>query len=423
MGKKTYPLVYGGEKQNFAQSCVVGDVVLCSGAGARTYETGRVDTDDPYEQTIYALNKVKRGLETAGTSLENIAKITIYMPHIRAQGDRIWFQAVMDYVREHAPSLAKDMPACTAIGVTSLFPMAPPSHQMAVEIDVIAAMPGRKKTHPLVYGGEKQTFAQSCVIGDLVLCSGAGARTYETGRVDTADPYEQTIYALNKIKRGLEASGTSLENIAKITIYMPHIVAQGDRIWFQAVMDYFRQHAPSLAKDMPACTAVGVSSLFPMEPPSHQMAVEIDVIAAMPGRKKTHPLVYGGEKQTFAQSCVVGDLVLCSGAGARTYETGRVDTADPSEQTIYALNKIKRGLEAAGTSLENIAKWIIYMPHIVAQGKTIEKAWMDYIREHAPSLAEDMPACTAVGVTSLFPMEPPSHQMVVEIDVIAAMPD
>ena len=141
MSKKTNSLVYGGEKQTFAQSCVIGDVVFCSGAGARTYETGRVDTSDPYDQTIYALNKVKRALETAGTSLENIAKITIYFPHIEVQGNRIWFEAVMDYMRQHAPSLAEDMPACTAIGVTSLFPMDPPSHQMAVEIDVTAAMP------------------------------------------------------------------------------------------------------------------------------------------------------------------------------------------------------------------------------------------------------------------------------------------
>ena len=135
----------------------------------------------------------------------------------------------------------------------------------------------KKKTYPLSYAGQKQTFAKCVVVGDLVFCSGMSGRLVETGEVRNDDPYAQTVDALDKIKNVLEEAGSSLENIVKMTVYFKDIIRDGEKIWFGAMMDYFRKHAPSLAEDMPAATAVGVNSLyFP------RMLVEIDVIAVIP---------------------------------------------------------------------------------------------------------------------------------------------
>ena len=137
MNKKTYPMSYAGEKQPFGKSVVAkGDLVFCSGMSGRLMETGEVRNDDPYTQTQDALDKIKRILEESGTSLENIVKMTVYMKDIIKDGRNIWRSAMMDYFRKHAPSLAENMPAATAVGVTSL--MYP---RMLVEIDVIAVMP------------------------------------------------------------------------------------------------------------------------------------------------------------------------------------------------------------------------------------------------------------------------------------------
>lgn len=136
MKKKTYPLSYAGVKQNFAKCVVAGDIVFCSGMSGRLVETGEVRNDDPYTQTMDALDKIKGVLEEAGSSLENIVKMTVYMKDIIKDVDRIWDGAMMDYFREKAPSLGENMPAGTAVGVTSLaYP------RMLVEIDVTAVIP------------------------------------------------------------------------------------------------------------------------------------------------------------------------------------------------------------------------------------------------------------------------------------------
>lgn len=136
MRKKTYPLSYAGKKQNFAKCVVVGELIFCSGMSGRLVETGEVRNDDPYTQTVDALDKVKHVLEEAGSSLENIVKMTVYMKDIIKDVEKIWDQALMDYFRKNAPSLAEDMPAGTAVGVTSLA-----YSRMLVEIDVTAVIP------------------------------------------------------------------------------------------------------------------------------------------------------------------------------------------------------------------------------------------------------------------------------------------
>ena len=141
MEKKTYPLSYADVKQPFAKCVVVkkGDLVFCSGMSGRLMETGEVRNDDPYTQTQDALDKIKNILGEAGTSLENIVKMTVYMKDVIKDGRNIMRNAMKDYFRKHAPSLAEDMPAVTALGVTSL--MYP---RMLVEIDVTAVMPGNR---------------------------------------------------------------------------------------------------------------------------------------------------------------------------------------------------------------------------------------------------------------------------------------
>ena len=134
MKKKTYPLYYEGKKQRFARSVVSGGFVFLSGSSGRTIETGDVSSSDVTEQTNVALDKIKLALAEAGSSLEHIVKMTIYL---RNMSD---YQAMKDaefkYYQKHAPSLAEDPPASTVVQVVSL---SKPS--MLVEFDAIAILP------------------------------------------------------------------------------------------------------------------------------------------------------------------------------------------------------------------------------------------------------------------------------------------
>jgi 2-iminobutanoate/2-iminopropanoate deaminase len=136
MKKKTYPLVYGGKKQQFARSVVVGNLVFLSGSSGRTMETGDVSSDNVKDQMIVAWNKIKGALEEAGSSLENIVKTNIYLK--RREDYDIMRQTEREYWAKFAPALLEEPPASTFMQ-----PMSLARPNMLVEIEVIAVVPGK----------------------------------------------------------------------------------------------------------------------------------------------------------------------------------------------------------------------------------------------------------------------------------------
>ena len=131
MNKITYGLEYNGKKQRFAQSVVVGDLVFVSGSSGRTIETGEVSSNNVREQTKVALDKVRGALEKAGSSMNQIAKVVIYLKNMKDYEEVK--QAEWDYWTEYAPALVEDPPASTVVQVVSL---SKPS--MLIEIDITA---------------------------------------------------------------------------------------------------------------------------------------------------------------------------------------------------------------------------------------------------------------------------------------------
>ena len=133
MKKKTYPLYYGGQKQHFARSVVVGDIVFLSGMSGRTMETGDVSSDDVREQMLVALGKVRAALDEAGSSMDNIVKTTIYLKDVKnyqLMRDTEW-----EYWQKNAPGLIEEPPASTFVMPASLA-----RSSMLVEIDVVACL-------------------------------------------------------------------------------------------------------------------------------------------------------------------------------------------------------------------------------------------------------------------------------------------
>ena len=136
MKKKVYPLFYGGKKQQFARSVVVGDIVFLSGSSGRTMETGDVSSNNIKDQMVVAWNKIKGALEEAGSSLENIVKTNIYLKN-RDDYD-VMRQTEKEYWSKYAPALLEDPPASTFMQPVSLS-----RPNMLVEIEVIAVISGK----------------------------------------------------------------------------------------------------------------------------------------------------------------------------------------------------------------------------------------------------------------------------------------
>lgn len=130
-GKKTYPMIYGGVPQKFAQSVVAGDFVFLSGSSGRTSKDGEVSSTDPAEQVRVALTKIKNALEVAGSCMDNIVKVQILVKDM--QDYAAIKQAEFDFYKEHAPGLYAEPPASTVWQVVSLS-----KPDMLVEFDMIA---------------------------------------------------------------------------------------------------------------------------------------------------------------------------------------------------------------------------------------------------------------------------------------------
>jgi len=133
MKKKTFPLRYAGVKQRYARCVVAGDLVFCSGMTGRSLETGEVSSDDIAGQMVTALDSVKAALEEAGSSLEDIVKIVIYLKDMKDYHPMR--NTEYEYYQKHCPSLLDEPPASTVIQVVSL---ARP--RALVEVDVVAAL-------------------------------------------------------------------------------------------------------------------------------------------------------------------------------------------------------------------------------------------------------------------------------------------
>ena len=133
MKKITNELRYAGVKQRFAASVVVGDIVFVSGCSGRTIETGEVSSGDVRAQLRVAYDKIKSALEGAGSCLENICKITIYLKDMADYATVK--QAEAEYWAEFAPALNEEPPCSTVVQVVSLS-----KPNMLIEIDVFGVI-------------------------------------------------------------------------------------------------------------------------------------------------------------------------------------------------------------------------------------------------------------------------------------------
>lgn len=100
------------------------DTVYVSGQGPLDRETGEIVGDDVREQATKTLENVSDILDAAGSSLDRLVKVTVYLRDMRD------YDA---FNRAYAAGLSRPYPARTAVEVADL-PV-----DIEVEIDAIAA--------------------------------------------------------------------------------------------------------------------------------------------------------------------------------------------------------------------------------------------------------------------------------------------
>lgn len=112
-------------------------------------------------------------------------------------------------------------------------------------------------------------YSQAVKYGDLVYVSGICPFSLEDGRVmHPGDVAAQTRLVLEYISRILQAAGTSLEHVLKVTAFLDDL---------NRFADYDRVYSEFFGSDPPARSTVEIGKF----PPG--MCVEIECVAYVPG--------------------------------------------------------------------------------------------------------------------------------------------
>jgi 2-iminobutanoate/2-iminopropanoate deaminase len=109
-------------------------------------------------------------------------------------------------------------------------------------------------------------YSQAIMLGDMVFCSGQLGIDPVTNKLVISGTADEARQSIENIRTVLEAAGSSLEKVVKVTIFMTDL-------------DHFKEvnviYAERFSEPFPARTTVGVS-LLPLG-----ASIEIEVVASL----------------------------------------------------------------------------------------------------------------------------------------------
>ena len=415
-GKKlAYPHV-PKEHPKFARSIVVGNLIFVSGCTGQDTIEGKPTSEKFEDQMNMALYKVRLAMEEAGTSMDNIVKTLIL---VKRQTDYGAMRTTeVEYYLKHAPHLVENPPASTFIAPQSL---ARP--KFLLEMDVIGVIdrnaPGwEPKYYGEYWGGKKLAypdvpkehpkFARTEVVGNLVIISGCEALNHDTVRTETMDFKEQTIIVLEKIKAGMEEAGGSLDNLLKTYVLLKDM--KDYPLYREVEREFFKKHAPGLAKNPPASTVINASSLALPE-----FLVEVEGFGVIDKNASDWPTKYFPGSKEASSSASVGKLLFLSGCDGSDPKTGKMETNVFEEQVTRAFDKVKAALEQAGSSMDRMVKTFMLINNLDNYPR-MRKAEVEFYEKHAPYLVQNPPVSTFMTLDSLTHPE-----ALFEVDVTAML--
>jgi 2-iminobutanoate/2-iminopropanoate deaminase len=130
------------------------------------------------------------------------------------------------------------------------------------------------------------------------------------------------------------------------------------------------------------------------------------------GKKLSYPNV-PAESPKFANSVVAGNLIFVSGCQGQDDDTMEISDVF-EEQMNLALEKVRRVMEEAGSSMNNVIKTMMLLKNVADYPK-MRRTELEYYQKYAPRLVEDPPASTFMEVGLARP------EFLVEIDVVGVV--
>ena len=350
----------------FSSAVKAGGLVYLSGT-LPTDEKGQVIQGDIKAQTTRALDNLAATLKAAGSSLAQVASVTVYLK-------RASDFAQMNEV--YATYWPKDPPTRTTVVATDLLRGA------LIEVAMVAIPNGgeRQVIHPSDWIKSPNPYSYGIRTGDTLFMAGLISRNGKDNSVVQGDMATQVKTVLDNGAAILKAAGLSLGDVAASRVYIT------DAAMFQDMNTAYRTYFPN---DPPARATVRTGLTGP------QYLVEITMVAVKGSRRAiTTPNADGsaGRRNPNLSSAIqVGNRLYVSGM------LGNTDTTkgDAKAQTREALTRIGRTLTSAGFDWPQVVEGVVYLPSLDAYA-----AMNEAYREVIP---RDFPARAAVGAGLVAP--------------------
>lgn len=126
----------------------------------------------------------------------------------------------------------------------------------------------------------------------------------------------------------------------------------------------------------------------------------------MPKTRIFHPEVGEAPPGRWSNAIKAGDFLFVSGQVSRSFDGKTIEGKGEFEQSMIIFTQIKKLVEAAGATLDDVVKMTIFVVNI----KQNTEVW----RARQQFFKDDFPASTLVQVAALG-----SPEVLVEIEVVA----
>ena len=184
--------------------------------------------------------------------------------------------------------------------------------------------------------------------GGLIYVSGTLAQDEKGNLVGAGDVSAQTRHVLDRIRHVLVASGSSIEQVVAVTVYLKRAED------FQVMNDAYRTYWP---KDPPTRTTVIADLLLGAD-------VEISMIAVPNGAERSviHPEAWVKSPNPYSYAIRTGDTVFLSGIVPRNGRDNSPVVGDITVQAKTVMDNAGELLKAAGLDYSNIVSARVYLP-------------------------------------------------------------
>ena len=341
--------------------------------------SGAVTGDDVAAQTRRTLESLREQLRAAGTELDRVAAVMVYL---RDAGD---FAAMN---QAYAAFFPRDPPTRTTIVVPPRDPNA------LLEVSAVALLAGaeRRVVLPTGWKPSPSPYSYGILSGDTLFLSGLVARNPADNSFKGGDVATQTRAALESAGTILKTAGMTHADVVSARVYLPETAD------FPAMNEGYRTFFPE-PRPARATVRAGLAG--------RDYMVEITLLAVKSSARRAivTPNEHGtpgSASPNLSSAIQTGERLFLSGMLGNSKAT----KGDAVAQTRVTLDRLGHTLRAAGFEWEHVRDAVVYVTD-AANRASVESLWHERLGSH-----------TAAGVTIVTDLVAPDG--LVEIMLTAA---